>query len=223
VLEIDDLTVKYDAAVALDGVSLSVAKGEMVALIGANGAGKSTLVSTLSGLLRPAGGRFSIAGTFAQVPEGRQLFPGLTAEDNVRLGGWKRGSRDPEFVYEVMPELRDIRHRLAGTLSGGQQQMVAVARALMSRPDVLAIDELSLGLAPIVVGKLLDHLRRLNASSALTVLLIEQNARLALGLCSRGYVLESGRIVGEGSSSELLASDVVSRAYLGSGEGRDAR
>ena len=139
----------------------------------------------------------------------------MTVEDNLRLGAWAVGDRDPQPVYELFPALRKLRHRLAGTLSGGEQQMVAVGRALMARPDVLAVDELSFGLAPMIVDDLADHLVRLNRSSGMAVLLVEQNARLALDLCPRAYVLEAGRIALEGPSDELRNSQAVQMAYLG--------
>ncbi|TDV55383.1 ABC transporter ATP-binding protein [Actinophytocola oryzae] len=215
VIEASDLVVRYGPATALDHVSLRVDAGELVALVGPNGAGKSTLVNTLSGILRPAEGSVSVHGRLAHVPEGRQLFGDLTVEDNLRLGGRRYRERDTAPVHAVLPRLADLRHRRAGTLSGGEQQMVAVGRALMSRPDVLAVDELSLGLAPLVVADLVEHLRELNARRGLAVLLIEQNARLALDLCSRAYVLEAGRIVATGPSGELAADARVSAAYLG--------
>ncbi|MEO3926870.1 ABC transporter ATP-binding protein [Micromonosporaceae bacterium B7E4] len=214
-IDVVDLTVRYGVAVALHEVNLTVADGEMVALIGPNGAGKSTLVNTLSGIQRPAGGRVTISGRLAHVPEGRQVFPDLTVDDNLRLGGWRIRNRDTGPIYEILPGLTPLRRRRAGQLSGGEQQMVAVGRALMARPDVLAVDELSLGLAPLVVADLVRHLRELNAEHGLAVLLIEQNARLALDLCSRGYVLEAGRVVAAGTAAELAASPRVAEAYLG--------
>jgi len=218
-LTVTDLVVRYGSATALDGVSLEVAPGEMVALVGPNGAGKSTLVNALSGILRPAAGSIQVNGRLAQVPEGRQLFADLSVADNLRLGAWRArrrsGARDPRRIYEVLPDLERMAKQLAGTLSGGQQQMVAVGRALMADPDILAIDELSLGLAPIVVADLVRHLRELNATRGTAVLLIEQNARLAFDLCERAYVLESGVITVSGSSAELGRSDAVARAYLG--------
>jgi branched-chain amino acid transport system ATP-binding protein len=217
ILEVKDLVVRYDAATALDRVSLTVGRGEMVALIGPNGAGKSTLVDALSGIVRPAGGHISVRGRFAHVPEGRQLFPDLTVDDNLLLGACRSGERDPSWIYALMPELAGMRRQKAGNLSGGQQQMVAVGRALMARPEVLAVDELSLGLAPIVVAALTDRLASLHRTEGLSVLLIEQNARLALDLCSRAYVLEAGRIVSEGPSAQLARSAAVTNAYLGGG------
>jgi branched-chain amino acid transport system ATP-binding protein len=214
-IEVQNLVVRYGSATALDNLSLTVEKGEMVALVGSNGAGKSTLVNTLSGILRPTSGRFVVRGRFAHAPEGRQLFHDLTVDDNLKLGAWRARVRDTSWIYELLPGLLRTRKQLAGTLSGGEQQMVAVGRALMSRPDVIAIDELSLGLAPIVVAELARQLAALNAARGLAVLLIEQNARLALDLCSRAYVLEAGRIVAEGPCAELANSAKVANAYLG--------
>ncbi len=214
-LEITDLVVRYGQATALDGVSMRVAAGEMVALIGPNGAGKTTLLNCVSGLLAPAAGSVRVEGRVAQVPEGRQLFADMTVEDNLRLGAWRVRRRDPRRVYELFDPLRGLRYRLAGTLSGGEQQMVAVGRALMGEPDLLAVDELSFGLAPLVVDDLAEHLLRLNRDQGMAVLLVEQNARLALELCPRAYVLEAGRIVLEGPSTDLAASPAVQAAYLG--------
>ena len=214
-LEIHDLVVRYGQATALDGVSLEVGEGEMVALIGPNGAGKTTLLNTISGLLSPAGGGYRLHGRVAQVPEGRQLFADMTVEDNLRLGAWKAHDRDTRRIYDLFPPLFSMRRRLAGTLSGGEQQMVAVGRALMAQPDLLAVDELSLGLAPMIVDSLAAHVRNLNQDAGMAVLLVEQNARLALDLCRRAYVLEAGRIVAGGPSEELAQSPAVRAAYLG--------
>jgi branched-chain amino acid transport system ATP-binding protein len=214
-LQVDDLVVRYGSATALDGVSLHVGRGEMVALVGPNGAGKSTLVNALSRIVRPAGGTIRIDGRLAHVPEGRQLFADLSVEDNLRLGAWRSRNRDPQRIYEILPLLADMRRKQAGTLSGGQQQMVAVGRALMADPDLLAIDELSLGLAPLVVTDLARHLAQLNSGQGMAILLIEQNARLAFDLCQRAYVIESGRIAAEGGSGELARSPEVAHAYLG--------
>jgi branched-chain amino acid transport system ATP-binding protein len=210
-----DLTVRYGSATALDGVSMHVAAGEMVALIGANGAGKSTLVNTLCGIRKPAGGSVEVRGRLALVPEGRHLFGPLTVDDNLRLGAWKRRDRNTSHIYGLLPELAPLRNRPAARLSGGQQQMVALGRALMARPDILVIDEMSLGLAPMVVAGLAEHLRARNAEDGLAVLLIEQNARLALELCPRTYVLEAGRVVLEGPSAELTGTPEIAAAYLG--------
>lgn len=226
-VEVRDLVVRYGAATALDSVSLRVAPGEMVALVGPNGAGKSTLVNTLTGILTPASGSVVVRARIAQVPEGRQMFGDLTVDDNLRLGAWqlrgrgksRRKQRDTSWVYELLPDLVRVRDRKAGGLSGGQQQMVAVGRALMSRPEVLVIDELSLGLAPLIVADLAEHLTELNREQGTAVVLIEQNARLALDLCSRAYVLEAGRIAAEGDSADLAASPDIARAYLGEAQG----
>lgn len=215
ILRVVDLVVRYGAAVALDGISLTVAPGEMVALIGANGAGKTTLLNTLSGILTPSAGQVECSGTLAHVPEGRELFSDMTVDDNLRLGAWKAASRDTTSVYDIFPKLCDLSSRKAGSLSGGEQQMVAIGRALMARPDLLAVDELSQGLAPIVVQEISRHLLRLNEEAGLSVLLVEQNARLALELCPRAYVLENGRIADEGPSALLREELAVQRAYLG--------
>ena len=214
-IQVEDLTVCYGAAVALDRVSLSVSRGEMVALVGANGAGKSTLLNTLSGVTRAASGSIRIGGRFAHVPEGRQLFPDLTVDDNLRLGAFRVRERDPRWIYELFPDLVRVRKQHAGSLSGGQQQMVAIGRALMSRPDVIAIDEMSLGLAPLVVRDLGRQLTELNAQQGLAVLLVEQNARLALTLCTTAYVFETGRVVAHGACQDLARSAVIASAYFG--------
>jgi branched-chain amino acid transport system ATP-binding protein len=160
-------------------------------------------------------GSIRVEGRFAHVPEGRQLFPDLTVEDNLRLGAFRSRDRDPAWIYEIFPDLGRRRRQRAGSMSGGQQQMVAIGRGLMSRPDVLAIDEMSLGLAPLIVQELGRLLTRLNSERRLAVLLVEQNARLALSVCSTAYVLETGRVVAHGLSSELAQSPVVVNAYLG--------
>lgn len=214
-LTIENLVVRYGSATALDGVSFEVGAGEMVALVGPNGAGKSTLVNSICGLVPVAGGSISSAGRISQVPEGRQMFPDMTVEDNLRLGAWTIKDRDPSRIFELFPALKDFAGRPAGTLSGGQQQMVAIGRALMAQPDLLIIDELSLGLAPLIVADLAEHLRLINHRYGTTILLIEQEVRLAFELCSRAYVLEAGRIVASGASAELAQSDEVRRAYLG--------
>jgi branched-chain amino acid transport system ATP-binding protein len=217
VVEVSGLTVRYTGATALDDVDLSIGSGELVALIGPNGAGKSTLVKALSGLVRPAAGQVTIRGRLAQVPEGREMFGALSVDDNLRLGGWRNGrrGRDTAEIYRLFPALAELRRRRAGLLSGGEQQMVAIGRALMARPDVLVVDELSLGLAPLVVTDLVGHLRTLHAERGLAVLLIEQNARLALALCRRAYVLEAGRVVLQGPADELARDPRVTAAYLG--------
>jgi branched-chain amino acid transport system ATP-binding protein len=222
-LLVDDLTVTYGSAVALDRVSLEVGQGEMVALVGPNGAGKSTLINTVSGLLTPRSGIVRCQGTVAQVPEGRQMFPDMSVEDNLVLGGWRTRQRDLTEVFDLLPDLVGLRKRKAGKLSGGQQQMVAIGRALMARPDLLVIDELSLGLAPLVVADLAEHLQTLNRERGTTVLLVEQEIGLALEICPRAYVLEAGRVVASGPSAELADSATLRQAYLGGGIGVPAR
>lgn len=214
-LEVSDLVVRYGAATAVDGVSLQVGDGEMVALVGPNGAGKSSLVNAVSGIVRPASGSVTIAGRVAQVPEGRQMFGDLTVRDNLRLGAWRGGSRDPEPIYELLPDLRRLSRQRTATLSGGQQQMVAVGRALMAQPDLLVIDELSLGLAPLVAAQLIEHLAQLNRERGTAVLLIEQEVTLAFSVCTRAYVLESGSIVAEGNTAELRDAPELQDAYFG--------
>jgi branched-chain amino acid transport system ATP-binding protein len=214
-LHIDDLVVRYGSAVALDGASLEVGAGEMVALVGPNGAGKSTLINTISGLLEPSSGTVRCEGRVAQVPEGRQMFPDMSVEDNLVLGGWSIRNRDLSEVFDLLPALARMRRRKAGRLSGGEQQMVAVGRALMAKPDLLAIDELSLGLAPLVVAELADHLRRLNRERGTAVLLVEQEVTLAFDVCPRACVLEAGRVIASGPSAELAQSEEVRRAYFG--------
>lgn len=213
-IEVEELVVKYGQATALDGVSLRVAAGEMVALVGANGAGKSTLANTLSGIIKPFSGTAKAEG-MAHVPEGRQLFGTLTVDDNLKLGAWKGQDRNTDRIYDMLPELQRVKKQHGRTLSGGQQQMVAIGRALMSRPEVLVIDELSLGLAPRVVSILVENLATLNRDQGLGVLLVEQNAHIAFSLCQRAYVLELGRITHEGASNKLASSPHIARAYLG--------
>lgn len=214
-LTIDDLVVRYGAATALDGVSLRVHDTELVALVGPNGAGKTSLVNAISGLVRPVSGRIEVGGRVAQVPEGRQMFGELSVEDNLRLGAWRHRPKDFGSVYELLPDLQRLRRQRADTLSGGQQQMVAVGRALMAQPDLLVVDELSLGLAPMVAAQLIEHLATLNRSRGTAVLLIEQEIGLAFELCSRAYVLESGQIVAEGPTSELRDAPELQDAYFG--------
>jgi branched-chain amino acid transport system ATP-binding protein len=249
-LEVEDLVVKYGPAVALDGVSLSLAAGERVALIGPNGAGKTSLLNGISGLVKPAAGRVRLGGRdltghapgeivragLTQVPEGRQVFPTLPVEANLLLGAYGREFRRElvsatirylgrrgeiaarlERVYSLMPKLHELRERPAGRTSGGEQQMVAIGRALMAEPRLLAIDELSLGLAPLVVQSLSEFLLRLNEDEGVALLLVEQNAVLALELSARAYVLEAGRLVLAGRSEELERNETVRSAYLGGG------
>ncbi|SMB89078.1 ABC transporter ATP-binding protein [Deinococcus hopiensis] len=233
-LEVRDLSVNYGSFRALHGVSLTVQPGEIVVLLGANGAGKSTLFRTLSGLGRPSGGsatwngtpltagrpEFNVARGVAQCPEGRLLFPDLSVEKNLRLGAFvHRRDRNAvatelERVYTLFPALMEKRHVPAGSLSGGQQQMVAIGRALMARPQLLLLDEPSLGLAPLVVEQVFAAVQQVNRAGV-CVLLAEQNAYAALGIAHRGYVLEGGRVSLTGTQAELLGDDRVRSAYLG--------
>jgi branched-chain amino acid transport system ATP-binding protein len=235
-LRILNLEAGYGKLRVLRGVSLHVAAGEIVIIIGANGAGKSTLLKTVAGIIRPKGGnvefdRREIQGELAEsvvargcvlVPEGRQLFGTLTVRENLILGAYleaRRGRRRAlsgrlEAVYELFPRLAERAEQLAGTLSGGEQQMAAIGRALMAQPKLMMMDEPSMGLAPLIVEKIFETIARF-PELGITVLLVEQNARASLGIASRGYVLETGRIVLSGTSAELLDNHDVQRAYLG--------
>jgi branched-chain amino acid transport system ATP-binding protein len=233
-LELRGLAARYGDVPAIWDVSLTVGAGEVVALIGPNGAGKTTLLRAIAGLHRPAAGGIYLEGQPIQalpphaivergvllVPEGRRLFGGLTAGENLAVGAHAPRARAAraetlETVFEIFPILRERRGQLASALSGGQQQMLAIGRALMGRPRLLLLDEPSLGLAPLVVEQIFAVLARIAAEQGVTILLVEQNAQLALGLASRAYVLEAGRVVGAGASAELLADEGVRRAYLG--------
>ncbi|HET9289424.1 MAG TPA: ABC transporter ATP-binding protein [Gaiella sp.] len=249
-LELDDVTVRYGEAVAVDGVSLAVAPRERVALIGPNGAGKTSLLNAACGLIRPASGRVRIEADdvtgatpgsivrrgVSQVPEGRHVFGTLPVEANLLLGAYgrvfrleivsstlrylrsRRDVRDQlERVYDLLPKLRELRERPAGRTSGGEQQMVAIGRALMASPRLLAIDELSLGLAPRLVQSLAEFLVRLNEEEGVAILLVDQSASLAFSLCERAYVLETGRVTLEGASRDLVGRPEVRSAYLGGG------
>jgi len=187
----------------------------MVALVGPNGAGKSSIVNAISGVVPVASGTITVDGASAQVPEGRQMFADMSVDDNLRLGAWRVKDRNPAAIYELLPDLARMKDQKAGTLSGGQQQMVAVGRALMAGPDLLLVDELSLGLAPLVVANLANYLTELNDSRGTTILLIEQEVDLAFRMCARAYVLEAGRIVASGASATLAADPHLSAAYLG--------
>jgi branched-chain amino acid transport system ATP-binding protein len=232
VLSVEQVRSSYGRIEALHGVSIEMARGEIVTLLGANGAGKSTLIRAISGVQAISAGqiRFDdrplegvsaharVALGIAQVPEGRQVFAPLSVEDNLRLGAWpRRNARlDAELasVYELFPVLASRRRISAGMLSGGEQQMLAIGRALMAKPRLLLLDEPSMGLAPILVEQILDVVRGLK-QAGLTVLLVEQNARAALAIADRGYVVETGRIATSGSAVELLADARVQAAYLG--------
>jgi branched-chain amino acid transport system ATP-binding protein len=232
-LEVAGLSSDYGPVHAIHQADLQVHTGELAAIVGGNGAGKTTLLHTLSGLHPSSGGRIRFAGLditrwpthrivaagICQVPEGRQVFAPLSVEDNLRLGayrirdhGWVQ--RELEHVYTLFPILAERRRQLAGTLSGGQQQMLAIGRALLGRPRLLLLDEPSMGLAPLLVEEIFRVIVELN-SQGVTILLVEQNARAALAIANRGYILETGRIVKTAPAAELLADDAVRRAYLG--------
>jgi len=232
-LEVRNLHVSYGGINAVKGIDLEVKAGERVTLIGANGAGKTTTLKALAGLLRPAAGSIHYNGDditarpahelvrlgLALVPEGRGVFGRLTVEENLAMGAYSRRDRaristDLERAYGLLPRLAERRRQLAGTLSGGEQQMLAIGRALMSRPRLLLLDEPSMGLAPLMVQKIFETIRAIVAEGA-TLLLVEQNAKLALEACHRGYVMESGRIALSGGARELLANPQVRQAYLG--------
>jgi len=232
-LEVEGLAVRYGGIRAVKGIDLSVGAGEVVCLIGANGAGKTTTLRALAGLLPTAAGRIRYAGDdlagvpvhqrvrrgLAMVPEGRGVFPRLTVEENLRMGAYFRSDRDGiqadlERGFELFPRLEERRAQKAGTLSGGEQQMLAIARALMSRPRLLLLDEPSMGLAPLAVQRIFETIRQI-ASQGVTLLLVEQNARMALEVSRRGYVLEGGRVALSDTAADLLASPAVRAAYLG--------
>jgi branched-chain amino acid transport system ATP-binding protein len=233
VLTLEGVDVFYGDAQALSGVSLTVGKGEIVTLIGANGAGKSTTLRTISGLLRPRRGQVVFDGRrldtrpahavaaagVGHVPEARRLFPNMTVRENLLMGAYRPdlwAAREASLgrVYAAFPRLRERRDQLAGTLSGGEQQMCAIGRAMMGRPTLLMLDEPSLGLAPNIVDQIFDIIRDI-AREGVTILLVEQNAHLALEIADRGYVMETGRIVLEGRGRDLLDEPHVRRAYLG--------
>ena len=232
-LEIRDLHVAYGGIQALKGIDIHVAQGELVALIGSNGAGKTTTLKTLAGLLHPASGQVDYDGKslknfaahqravmgIALVPEGRGVFARMTVAENLLMGAYSRSDKneitaDLDRMYGLFPRLAERREQLAGTLSGGEQQMVAMARALMSRPRLLMLDEPSMGLAPLMVQKIFETIRDI-AALGMSILLVEQNAKLALQVAQRGYVMESGAISLSGEAKELLGSEAVQRAYLG--------
>jgi branched-chain amino acid transport system ATP-binding protein len=232
-LELENVHVRYGPIEALHGVSLRVARGTIVTLIGGNGAGKSTTLRTISGLLTPTAGRITFEGRPIQgrspheilglgighVPEGRQIFPTLTVWENLRLGAFREGRAHEvaarlETVFQEFPVLRERARQLGGTLSGGEQQMLAIGRALMARPRLLMLDEPSLGLAPLYVERVVEIMRTLN-TRGISILLVEQRAHTALRIAERGYVLETGRIVLEDEGARLLENEDVKRAYLG--------
>ena len=232
-LEVKDLNVYYGAIHALQGVSFSVDEGEIVSLIGANGAGKSTTLKTISGLLRPRVGDVLLRGESLKtmpaqdivrrgvihVPEGRKIFAPLTVQENLEMGAFTRKDKaeirtNLERVFKSFPRLKERLNQLGGTLSGGEQQMLAIGRGLMAQPKVLLLDEPSMGLAPILVEEIFSIIKEINAQGV-AILLVEQNALMALSVANRGYVLETGRIVLEGTGQELLQNPQVMKAYLG--------
>ena len=231
ILKITDLRVNYGGIEAVKGISFDVPEGEIVTLIGANGAGKSSTLRTISGLVKPKSGKIEFRGTditgkdptsimqsgITLVPEGRRIFPDLTVQENLRVGAYIRKddiSADLDWVYELFPRLKERSWQAGGTLSGGEQQMLAVARALMSRPKIIMMDEPSLGLAPLIVRGIFDIIREINRQGV-TVLLIEQNANMALKTADIGYVMETGSITMSGTGAELLENEAVKDAYLG--------
>jgi len=230
-LKIHDLKVNYGGIEAVKGISFEVPEGEIVTLIGANGAGKSTTLRTIAGLVKPASGRIHLQAEditgmapdrivqkgITLVPEGRRVFPDLTVLENLKIGAYLRNDDledDLRWVYDLFPRLKERHWQAAGTLSGGEQQMLAVGRALMSRPKVLMLDEPSLGLAPIIVRDLFNIITEIS-KSGVTILLIEQNANMALKIADQGYVLETGRITMSGKGTDLLSNEAVKAAYLG--------
>ena len=232
-LKIDNIHVYYGAIHALKGVSLEVRKGEIVTLIGANGAGKSTTLRTVSGLLAPKSGSISFLGEniagmpaheivkhgISQVPEGRRIFAEMSVQENLEMGAFTRKDKagvekDFEIVYNRFPRLKERRKQQAGTLSGGEQQMLAMGRALMSRPKLLLLDEPSMGLAPLLIKEIFSIIEDINREGT-TVLLVEQNANMALSIAHRAYVMETGRITLQGAAKDLAASEDVRKAYLG--------
>ena len=231
-LKVNDINVYYGAIHAIKNISFEVNDGEIVTLIGANGAGKTTTLQTISGLLHTRTGSIEFMGKnivgvpphkvvahgLAQVPEGRRVFLQMTVEENLQMGAFTRPNSEVDAsiadVYERFPRLKERRKQIAGTLSGGEQQMLAMGRALMSKPKLLMLDEPSMGLAPILVEQIFDIIQELN-HAGVTILLVEQNARMALSIAHRGYVLETGKIVATGTGEQLLEDEAVKKAYLG--------
>ena len=232
-LKVEDLHVYYDAIHAIKGVTFEVGEGEIVTLIGANGAGKTTTLHAISGLLKPKSGSITFMGQnllttkphmivrsgLAQVPEGRRVFSELTVQENLEMGAYIRKDKagvaeDYDMVFERLPRLKERRKQLAGTLSGGEQQMLAIGRALMAKPKMMLLDEPSMGLSPILVQEIFSIIKEVN-DTGVTILLVEQNAKMALNIANRAYVLETGSIVMSGDASVLANDDKVKKAYLG--------
>lgn len=234
-LEIKDLNVFYGNIHAIKNLSIKVEKGEIVSLIGANGAGKTTTLQTISGIIKAKSGEIHyndkditkmkahliLQEGIAQVPEGRRIFSHLSVYDNLILGSYsikdniENKKREIEDIYKRFPRLEERQRQLAGTLSGGEQQMLAIGRAIMSRPEILILDEPSMGLSPLLVKEIFEIIKDLNKNNNTTILLVEQNAKMALNISDRSYVLETGKIIKEGNSKELLNDDIVRKAYLG--------
>ena len=233
-LEVKDIKTYYGNIQAIKGISLEISEGEIITLIGANGAGKTTTLMSISGIVPPKAGDIRFMGQplkefspnqivalgISQVPEGRRIFPYLTVMENLDMGAFLRNDthdiqKDVEYVFDLFPILAERRHQSGGTLSGGEQQMLAVARALMARPRLLLLDEPSLGLAPLIVKQIFKIIRKINQENKTTIFLVEQNANLALQVAHRGYVMENGRITLSDTSQNLLANEDVKKAYLG--------
>ncbi len=233
-LKIDNIKSYYGNIEALKGISINVSEGEIITLIGANGAGKSTTLMSISGIIPPRSGEIHFMGKpiqalsadkivslgISQVPEGRHIFPDLTVMENLHLGAFLRKDKksiqeDLEYIFALFPILPKRQHQVGGTLSGGEQQMLAISRALMARPRLLLLDEPSLGLAPIIVRQIFEIIKRINSEQQTTVFLVEQNANLALQIAHRGYVMENGHIVLEDTANNLLSNVDVKKAYLG--------
>ncbi|MBW2513461.1 MAG: ABC transporter ATP-binding protein [Deltaproteobacteria bacterium] len=233
-LEVKDIKTYYGNIQAIKGISLEISEGEIITLIGANGAGKTTTLMSISGIVPPKSGDILFLGKslqelspnqivalgISQVPEGRRIFPYLTVMENLDMGAFLRNDsdeirKDVEYIFDLFPILAERRHQSGGTLSGGEQQMLAVARALMARPRLLLLDEPSLGLAPLIVKQIFKIIRKINQENKTTIFLVEQNANLALQVAHRGYVMENGRITLSDTSQNLLANEDVKKAYLG--------
>ncbi|MBU1249321.1 MAG: ABC transporter ATP-binding protein [Proteobacteria bacterium] len=234
ILELTDVQAHYGRIQALKGITLNLEKGEIVSIIGANGAGKSTTLMTICGIIKASAGTVRYKGQvindmspdklpglgLCQVPEGRRIFPRLTVEENLDMGAFHRKDkaeikRDVEMVFDLFPILRQRRHQAGGSMSGGEQQMLAMARALMTRPEVLLLDEPSLGLAPIIVAHLFEIIKDINKEKGVSILLVEQNANIALNTANRGYVLETGHVVMQDEAQTLLNNPDIRKAYLG--------
>ena len=232
-LSIENIKVSYGKAMAIDGISLKVEEGELVTLLGSNGAGKSTLLKTISGILKPHTGtiRFDdqdlhtmpphqiVRLGIIQVPEGREVFPELSVLENLKMGAFTRKDsgvgKDLDLVFELFPRLKERRRQWAGTLSGGEAQMLAIARGILSAPKLFMLDEPSLGLAPVIRNDIFKVIRQIHQERGITILLVEQNAKLALGMSSRGYILENGKVGLEGKGADLINNEYVKKAYLG--------